>query len=70
MKIVIRSFIMKVRKVIQLIEKDGWALVTQKGSHRQYRHPVKKGRVTIPGNLGDEIALGTFNSVLKQAGLK
>lgn len=61
---------MKVRKVIELIEKDGWFLVAQKGSHRQYKHPVKTGRVTIPGNLGDEIKTGTFQSVLKQAGLK
>jgi predicted RNA binding protein YcfA (HicA-like mRNA interferase family) len=61
---------MRVREAISLIEKDGWFLVTVRGSHRQFKHSVKKGRVTIAGNLGDELAKGTFNSILKQAGLK
>ena len=61
---------MKVREVIALIEADGWMLVRTKGSHRQFRHPTKPGRVTIAGNLGVEIPPGTLNSVLKQAGLK
>ncbi|GAB6161145.1 type II toxin-antitoxin system HicA family toxin [Desulfothermus naphthae] len=61
---------MKVRDVIKLIEQDGWILVRQKGSHRQYKHPVKKGLVTIAGNLKDDLAPGTLNSILKQAGLK
>jgi len=45
-------------------------MITQKGSHRQYKHPTKPGRVTIAGNTGDDIALGTLNSILEQAGLK
>ena len=45
-------------------------MVRTKGSHRQYKHAVKTGLVTIPGKLGDDLAPGTFNSVLKQAGLK
>ena len=61
---------MKVREVIAMLERDGWVLVATKGSHRQYKHPVKKGRVTVPGHLGDELRPGTLNSVLKQAGLK
>ena len=61
---------MKVREIIKRIEDDGWYLVNQVGSHRQYKHPTKKGRVTIAGNPGDDIALGTLNSVLKQASLK
>jgi len=61
---------MRVREAIGLIEKDGWFLVTVRGSHRQFKHSVKKGRVTIAGNLGDELAKGTLNSILKQAGLK
>lgn len=61
---------MKVREAIRLIEEDGWFLVVMKGSHRQYKHPVKKGRVTIAGHFGDELARGTLNSILKQAGLK
>ncbi|HSA05934.1 MAG TPA: type II toxin-antitoxin system HicA family toxin [Candidatus Gastranaerophilales bacterium] len=61
---------MKVRKLIQLIEKDGWHLVNQVGSHRQYGHPTKPGKVTIAGNAGIDMPKGTLNSVLKQAGLK
>lgn len=61
---------MKVRDVIKLIEADGWYLVTTKGSHRQYKHPKKPGRVTIAGHSGDELAPGTLNSVFKQAQLK
>jgi predicted RNA binding protein YcfA (HicA-like mRNA interferase family) len=61
---------MKVREVIRLIEKDGWYNVNTRGSHRQYKHARKPGRVTVPGNLGAELAPGTLNSVLKQAGLK
>jgi len=61
---------MKVRDVIKLIEKDGWFLVVTKGSHRQYKHPTKSGRVTISGHPSDEMAPGTLNSVLKQSQLK
>lgn len=61
---------MKVREVIKLMEKDGWYLARTKGSHRQYKHPFKKGLVTISGHLNDDIAKGTLNSILKQAELK
>lgn len=61
---------MKVRAVIKLLEEDGWRHVRTKGSHRQYNHPTKRGVVTVPGKLSDEIAPGTLNSILKQAGLK
>ena len=60
---------MKVRDVIKLLEADGWYLVTTKGSHRQYKHPAKPGRVTIAGHPRDDLAPGTLNSVLKQAQL-
>jgi len=56
--------------VIRLIEKDGWYLVRQKGSHRQFKHPTKPGRVTIAGNSNDDLAPGTLNSIFKQAQLK
>jgi predicted RNA binding protein YcfA (HicA-like mRNA interferase family) len=59
-----------VREVIRLIEADGWHLVATKGSHRQYKHPMKSGRVTVAGKLSEEVAPGTLNSILKQAGLK
>ncbi|MGD0151645.1 MAG: type II toxin-antitoxin system HicA family toxin [Xanthobacteraceae bacterium] len=61
---------MKVRDVIRLIERDGWFLVATRGSHRQYKHPSKPGRVTIVGKPSDDMAPGTLNSVLKQALLK
>ena len=59
---------MKVREIIKLIEADGWFLVRQKGIHKQYKHGLKKGLVTISGHkLSDEIKIGTLNSILKQA---
>jgi predicted RNA binding protein YcfA (HicA-like mRNA interferase family) len=61
---------MKAREVIKLIEEDGWFWVRTKGSHRQYKHSEKPGLVTVPGKLGDDLALGTLQSILKQAGLK
>ncbi len=60
----------KVRDILRLIEQDGWYLVRTRGSHRQYKHPTKPGLVTLPGKPGDDLAPGTLNSVLKQAGLK
>lgn len=58
------------RQAIKLIQNDGWFKVTQQGSHRQFKHPDKKGRVTIAGNLGDELSKGTLASILRQAQLK
>jgi predicted RNA binding protein YcfA (HicA-like mRNA interferase family) len=53
-----------------MIEEDGWYLVATRGSHRQYKHPTKPGRVTIAGNPSHDLAPGTLNSILKQAKLK
>jgi len=61
---------MKVRDVIKLIEKDERTLSRQKGSHRQYKHPVKRGLVTIAGHPGDDLGPGTLRSILKQAKIK
>jgi predicted RNA binding protein YcfA (HicA-like mRNA interferase family) len=61
---------MKVRDVIKLIEQDGWYLARTRGSHRQYRNSSKPGLVTVPGKPGDDLAPGTLDSILKQAGLK
>jgi predicted RNA binding protein YcfA (HicA-like mRNA interferase family) len=60
----------KVRDLISFIESEGWVLVRTKGSHRQFRHPTKRGTVTIAGKLGIDVPPGTLNSVLKQASLK
>ncbi|MER9303216.1 type II toxin-antitoxin system HicA family toxin [Mesorhizobium sp. M0496] len=59
-----------VREVIRLLEADGWYLVATKGSHRQYKHKIKAGRVTVAGKPSEEVAQGTLNSILKQSGLK
>jgi predicted RNA binding protein YcfA (HicA-like mRNA interferase family) len=60
---------MKVRQLIKILEKDGWFIVNQVGSHRQYKHVTKKGRVTVAGHLGDDVPPGTLNNILRQAGL-
>jgi predicted RNA binding protein YcfA (HicA-like mRNA interferase family) len=61
---------MKVREIVRIIEADGWRLVAQEGSHRQYKHAAKPGRVTIAGHLNDDLAPGTLNSILKQADIR
>ena len=60
----------KVKDALRLIESDGWFLAATRGSHRQYKHPMKPGRVTVAGKASDDLAPGTWNSILKQAGLK
>jgi predicted RNA binding protein YcfA (HicA-like mRNA interferase family) len=61
---------MKVSDILTVLRTDGWFLVATRGSHRQFKHPVKSGRVTVAGKPSDELALGTLNSIRKQAGLK
>ncbi len=61
---------MKVKEVIQILEDDNWYLARTRGSHRQYKHSMKPGVVTVPGKMSDDLAPGTLNSILKQAGLK
>lgn len=60
----------KVRDLIRLLESDGWFLVDTVGSHRQYKHPTKAGKVTVAGKLSDDVRKGTLASILRQAGLK
>jgi predicted RNA binding protein YcfA (HicA-like mRNA interferase family) len=61
---------MKVRDVIKRIERDGWRLERQRGSHRIYRHPDKPGTVTIAGARDKDVKCGTLGNILWQAGLK
>jgi predicted RNA binding protein YcfA (HicA-like mRNA interferase family) len=61
---------MKVSEVLKLLRDDGWFLVVTRGSHRQFKHPSKSGRVTVAGRPSDDVPPGTLNSILKQAGLK
>jgi len=59
----------KVRELIRMLEQDGWYLARTRGSHRQYRHHQKLGTVTVSGELGADIPIGTLRSALKQADL-
>ncbi len=61
---------MKVRDAIKLLERDGWRLVVMRGSHRQFKHAAKRGRVTVAGNASDDLSPGTWKSILKQAQLE
>ena len=61
---------MKVREVMRLLQDDGWFRVATRGSHVQFKHPTKKGRVTVAGHSNDDLAPGTLKSILEQARLK
>lgn len=61
---------MKVREILRRIADDGWIQVNQKGSHRQFKHPIKSGKVTISGKLSDDVPIGTYKNILKQAELE
>jgi predicted RNA binding protein YcfA (HicA-like mRNA interferase family) len=61
---------MKIREIIVILVRDGWFLVDQKGSHRQYKHATKKGRVTVAGALRDDVNPKTLKSIFRQAGLE
>lgn len=61
---------MKFREIIRLIENDGWRLIEQRGSHRQYAHPTKPGRVTVAGKPNLDVPKGTAANILRQAGLR
>ena len=60
---------MKVRETIGLLHEDGWYLVKQEGSHRQFKHPTKPGRVTVAGKPGETLHPKTLASILRQAEL-
>jgi predicted RNA binding protein YcfA (HicA-like mRNA interferase family) len=61
---------MKIRDAIKLAEADGWRMVVQEGSHRQYKYPIKKGRVTIAGHPSKDLDPKTKSSILRPAGLR
>ncbi len=61
---------MKVAQILRLLKKDGWQLVRTRGSHRQFKHPVKRGLVTVSGKPSDDIQKGTLKSILRQAEFK
>ena len=61
---------MKVGEVLRMIEADGWRFTRQKGSHRIYHHPTKPGIVIVAGKPSQDLAAGTLNAILKEAGLR
>jgi predicted RNA binding protein YcfA (HicA-like mRNA interferase family) len=59
----------KVRDLIRLLETSGWRLKTTRGSHRQFLHPQKGMVVTVPGQPGKDVPVGTLKAILRSAGL-
>jgi predicted RNA binding protein YcfA (HicA-like mRNA interferase family) len=62
--------VLKVRDIVKLITKDGWYYIGSTGGHHHYKHPTKRGKVTVPGHSGDDVTGKTLKSILEQAGLK
>ncbi|MEI7489366.1 MAG: type II toxin-antitoxin system HicA family toxin [Chryseobacterium sp.] len=60
----------KVKEILKMLEADGWYLHNQEGSHRQYKHPDKKGKVTVNSKPSDTLTQEILNSIFKQAGWK
>jgi predicted RNA binding protein YcfA (HicA-like mRNA interferase family) len=60
----------KVREVIKLLKADGWVQIRTRGSHRQFKHPTKPGKVTVAGKPSIDLPPATLHSILRQAGLK
>ena len=58
----------KVKEVIRMLEEDGWVLMTTKGDHRQFKHPTRKGKVTVRGKQSETLSQFLLNSIWKQAG--
>lgn len=61
---------MTAKEIVRILKADGWTEKTQRGSHLQMVHPSKPGKVTIPMHTGKDLDIRTYNSILKQAGLK
>lgn len=61
---------MKVAEAMRVLERDGWELFRTRGSHRQYRHAERAGKVTVPGKPSDTLHPKTLASIFRQAGIK
>ena len=61
---------MQVGDVLELLREDGWYVVTLRGSHRQFKHDAKPGKVTVAGHPASDVPIGTLKAILKQAGLE
>ena len=60
----------KVRDLLKRLSDDGWALVRQRGSHRQLQHQTKPGTLTVPGHPFDTLPTGTYRSLIAKARLE
>jgi predicted RNA binding protein YcfA (HicA-like mRNA interferase family) len=58
----------KVKDILKMLEENGWIKTSTEGSHRQFKHPTKKGRVTVNGKPSDTLDQEILNSIFKQAG--
>ena len=61
---------MRFQEIDRLLKRDGWYEVNQVGSHHQYKHPTKIGKVTVPEHSGKDINIYVVKSIIKQSGLK
>ena len=61
---------MSIREILRILRRDGWFVVRTRGSHRQLRHPTKRGIVTVAGHPSRDVAPGTLKSILRQAGIE
>lgn len=61
---------MKVKEILKIIKDDGWFHLNTRGSHRQFKHPIKKRKVPVAGKLNEDIHPKTAKSILNQAGIK
>ena len=62
--------VIKIVKIIKTLEKDGWYIVRIRGSHRQFKHPSKKGTITVNGKPSDDVWGTLLSSIEEQSGLK
>lgn len=61
--------VVKVSAILKALKDDGWEIIHQKGSHRQLKHPTKKGKVTVNGKASDDITGDLLKSIESQSGL-
>ena len=61
---------MKVREVIRKLEDDGWYHVDTVGSHHHFKHPTKSGKVTVAGNMSDDVKIGTLRAIERVSGVR
>lgn len=62
--------VVKVSKILRDLKKDGWYISRMRGSHREFKHPTKKGVTTVNGRNSDDITGFLLRSIEKQSGLE